>query len=534
MIRLTRRTALTLASAIVAAPLALSAVAATAQAETVLRVIPHADLQNIDPIWTTAYITRNHGYMIYDTLFAMDSDLNVTPQMVDTWSVSDDNLTYTFTLRDGLMWHDGAPVTTADVIPSLERWGARDSMGQKLMSFIDTMEAVDDKTFTIKLKEPYGLVLMSLAKPSSNVPFIMPARVAATPPDEQIGEYVGSGPFVFVEEEWEPGAKTVYRKFDGYVPRSETASWASGGKVANVDRVEWISMPDHQTAVNALVAGEVDILETPTHDLLPILEGSPDVVLHNYNPLGNQYMLRFNWLHPPFDNQKVRQAALAALNQEDFLQAVIGNPDYYKVCAAMFICDTPFDFEEGGIITVNSDFERSKALLEEAGYDGTPVVLMHSTDLQVLTNLAPVAADLLRRGGFTVDMQSMDWQTLVSRRARKDPPAEGGWNAFLTSWVAADILNPVGAAAFNTACDDAWFGWACDEEMEALREAFATETDAEKQRELVRQIQIRAMEIGTHAHVGQWYQPMALRGDKLDGALYGPAPFFWNIIKTGD
>jgi peptide/nickel transport system substrate-binding protein len=250
----------------------------------------------------------------------------------------------------------------------------------------------------------------------------------------------------------------VFTKFAGYKPRSEPPSWAAGGKVAKVDRIEWVWIPDMQTAVNALINGEIDLIETPAHDLLPILDADDSIVLDDANPLGNQYMFRMNWLHPPFDNQKVRQAALAVLNQEDFLKAVIGDPRYYKACPAMFVCDTPFAADVGGEVLMKSDFERSKQLLQEAGYDGTPVTLMHSTDLQVLANLAPVAKQLLEKGGFTVDMQSMDWQTLVSRRAKKEPPSAGGWNAFLTSFVAADVLNPISTAALNASCENAWFG----------------------------------------------------------------------------
>jgi peptide/nickel transport system substrate-binding protein len=502
-----------------------------AAAETTLRVVMHSDLKIVDPIWTTAYISRNYGYLVYDTLFALDEELNVQPQMVDSYTISDDQLIYSFTLRDGLMWHDGTPVTAEDAIASIERWGQKDSMGQLMMSFVEGMKASDDKTFEMTLKEPYGLVLLSLAKPSSNVPFIMPKRIAETPASEQISDYVGSGPFVFARDEWAPGNKAVFTKFADYQPRSEPPSWAAGGKEAKVDRVEWLWIPDHQTAVNALINGEIDVIETPPHDLLPILEGDDSVVLFDSNPLGNQYMFRMNWLHPPFDDQKVRQAALAALNQEDFLQAVIGDSRYYETCAAMFICDTPFATDEGGEVLISSDVERSKQLLQEAGYDGTPVVLMHSTDLQVLANLAPVAKQLLEKGGFTVDMQSMDWQTLVSRRAKKEPPSEGGWNAFLTNWVAADVLNPISTAGLIASCDTAWFGWPCDEQLEQLRADFAKATDPARQVELAHQIQARALEVGTHGYVGQWYQPIAHR-DNVVGMLNGPAPFFWNVSKT--
>jgi peptide/nickel transport system substrate-binding protein len=530
MVKLTRRGVSWLLGSVVAVPLMAVGVQ-PASAENTLRVVMHSDLKIVDPIWTTAYISRNYGYLVYDTLFALDDQLNVQPQMVESYEISDDNLTYTFTLRDGLLWHDGQPVTSEDAIASIMRWGQKDSMGQLMMSFVEGMKAVDDKTFEMNLKEPYGLVLLSLAKPSSNVPFMMPKRIAETPPDQQISEYVGSGPFVFERDQWEPGTKAVFTKFADYKPRDEPPSWAAGGKVAKVDRVEWIWIPDHQTAVNALINGEIDVMEEPPHDLLPVIEADDSVELFDSNPLGNQYMFRMNWLYPPFDNQKVRQAAIAAINQEDFLRAVIGDPRYYKVCPAMFVCDTPFATDEGAELLVESHFDQSKKLLEEAGYDGTPVVLMHSTDLQVLTNLAPVAKQLLEKGGFTVDMQSMDWQTLVSRRAKKEPPSEGGWNAFLTSWVAADVLNPISTAGLNASCDTAWFGWPCDEKLEQMRSAFATETDPAKQTELAHQIQARALEVGTHAYVGQWYQPMALR-DNVTGMLEGPAPFFWNVSKS--
>ena len=187
--------------------------------EKTLRAVMHSDLKILDPIWTTAYIVRNHGYMIYDTLLAQDEKGAIKPQMVEKYDVSADGKTYTLTLRDGLLWHDGKPVTPEDCIASIKRWGARDSMGQKMMSFVECMTMVDAKTFTIQLKEPTGLVLLGARKPSSNVPFMMPKRVAETDPTKQIEDFTGSGPFVFVKDEWKPGDKTVYVKFDKYKPR---------------------------------------------------------------------------------------------------------------------------------------------------------------------------------------------------------------------------------------------------------------------------------------------------------------------------
>jgi peptide/nickel transport system substrate-binding protein len=503
---------------------------AAAKAETVLKFVPHSDLKIVDPIWTTAYISRNHGYMIYDTLFALDADGNVKPQMVGKHEVSDDQLTHTMTLRDGLAWHDGKPVTAEDCVASINRWGQKDAMGQKLMSFIESLTAKDDKTIEIKLKSPTGLVTLALGKPSSNVPFMMPKRVAETPPSEQIKEFTGSGPFVFVEEEWKPGSKIVYKKFDKYVPRSEPASGLAGGKVAKVDRVEWIPIRDHQQAVNALIAGEVDYLESPPHDLHPLMKAESNLTNTNWNPAGNQYTFRYNILHPPFDNAKIRQALLYAFNQEDFVKAVVGSEEYYKLCKALFVCGMPFETDAHMEGLLESNFSKARELLKEAGYDGTPVVLMHSTDLYVLTNLAPVAKSLMEKVGFKVDMQSMDWQTLVARRSKKDKPSEGGWNAFITSWTAGDLFNPVAHAFLNAGCDKALFGWPCDDQIQKLRDDFARAADMAKQMEIVKAIQKRWVEYPTHVHLGQWYN-MGFHSKNVSGIIPAGVPVLWNVEK---
>ncbi|WP_146346890.1 ABC transporter substrate-binding protein [Phaeobacter marinintestinus] len=502
-----------------------------AQAETNLKVVPHSGLKILDPIWTTAYITRNHGYMIYDTLFAMDMDGNVHPQMVDSVERSADGLTVTITLRDGMTWHDGAPVTATDTVASIKRWGGKDAMGQKMMSFVDDLSAADDKTMVFKLNAPTGLVELALAKPSSNVPFMMPARIAATPGDEQIAEYIGSGPFMFNNEEWEPGVKVVYDKFDAYVPRDEPTNGFAGAKVAKVDRVTWTPNRDIQQAINALNAGEIDIIESTPPDLLPLVEEGGEAYTQSPNLSGLQYTFRFNVLHPPFDNPKIRQALLYAFNQEDFLEATIGDPNYFQVCKAMFICGLPFETDAHMDGLLESNFAKAKELLAEAGYDGTPVVLMHSTNVPVLTNLAPVAKDLMEAIGLNVDMQSMDWSTLVARRSKKDAPADGGWNAFLTAWDAGDLFNPLAMAFLNASCDKALFGWPCDEQIEKLRDDFARATSFDEQKAIVEALQARWVEYPTHIHLGQWNTPSTLRNN-VTGYLSAGVPVFWNVEKN--
>ena len=502
-----------------------------AQAQT-LKAVMHSDVKILDPIWTTAYIQRNFGYMVWDTLFAMNDKFEVKPQMVDKYDVSPDKLTWTFTLRDGLVWSNGQPVTAEDCIASIKRWAARDSMGQKMMGSVAGLEAVDAKTFKMKMKEPYGLVLESLGKPSSNVPFMMPKKTADTDPATQIKveDVIGSGPFVFVASEWKPGEKVVFVKNTKYKPRSEPASGLAGAKTPKVDRVEWIAMPDIQTQVAALQNGEIDMIEAPGHDLLPLLGKDKNIKLVDANPLGNQYVMRFNSAIKPFDNPKIRHAVMVAFGQEDFLKATIGDPKYYKVCKAVFVCGTPLGSDEGMKDVLNQDAAKAKQLLKEAGYDGKPVVLLQSTDLQVLTNLAPVAKAQLEAAGFKVDMQSMDWQTLVARRAKKDPPDKGGWNVLITSTSGVDSLDPLTYSFIGATCDKAWFGWPCDAEITKLRDAFADEPDEARRKALVEKLQLRAAENPTHAFLGQYNNAMAVRKN-ITGSVVSPVPVFWNIEK---
>jgi peptide/nickel transport system substrate-binding protein len=513
--------------------LALAAVLSTAEAraETTLRVVMNSDLKIVDPIWTTVYVTRNHGYMVYDTLFALDANREPKPQMVDRFTVSEDGLTYTFLLREGLLWHDGAPVTAEDCVASIKRWGARDSMGQKLMGLSESWSVVDARTFVLKLKEKTGLVLPALAKPSASPLFVMPKRVAETDPNKQISEFVGSGPFVFKREEWKPGDKAVYVKFDKYKPRAEPPSGLAGGKVVKVDRVEWRAISDQQQAVNALLAGEIDVVEQPPHDLYALLKADANIRMWALNPLGSLYFFRPNHLNKPFDDPKIRSALWYALNQEDFLRAAIGDAEHYKVCRSQYICGTRLESAAGMDGLLTSNFERARAVLKDAGYDGTPIVLMHSTDLQVLANVAPVAKQLMEKAGFKVDMQSMDMQTLVARRAKRDPIDKGGWHAFITSPTSLDGLDPIMASTFNGGCEKGWPGWPCDAEMEKLRDQYVRETDPAKQKALADAIQVRSIAITTHINLGQFLVVSAARKNVTGFIAAGPT-VFWNVEKN--
>lgn len=510
---------------------ALATVTMTAaQAET-LTAVMHSSLRVLDPIMTTAHITRNHGYMIYDTLLGTDEQNQIQPQMVEGWQVSEDGKTYTFTLREGLKWHDGNPVTAADCVASIQRWAKYDKMGQMLMTELAEMNAVDDKSFSLSFKEPTELALHALAKPSGVTPFMMPKRVIDAAQDGQITEHIGSGPFKMVAAEFKPGVQAVYEKNTDYVPRSEAASGTAGGKQVHVDKVKWIATPDAMTSVNALASGEVDYLEQLPYDLAPLLTSNSDINIEVLDPQGYQTVMRMNHLHAPFNNPQIRQAAMYAVDQEQVLQAMIGNEEYYKTCAALFGCGLTYESTEGAEVTVKGNMDKARELLKAAGYDGTPVVILQPTDAPSVNTQPVVIGEALKAAGFNVDMQAMDWQTVVTRRASQSAPKEGGWNIFATNNVMAEAFDPLRAFAVAANGQGAWFGWPDVPAIEELRLQFSREPDAEKRKELAGQIQKLVVEEGVVLPMGQYYVPGAFRNN-LSGMLNSPVPVFWNIKKS--
>jgi peptide/nickel transport system substrate-binding protein len=398
------------------------------------------------------------------------------------------------------------------------------------MSFIAELTAPDDKTIRMVLKEPFGLVIDMLGKTGGNVAFMMPKRVAETDPNKQITDATGSGPFIFKKDEWKAGEKAVYVKNPKYKPRNEPPSGFAGGKVAKVDRVEWIWIADTQTQVNALLNGEVDLIETLPYDLLPLVEKDKKVKTQVIDKAGRQFVLRFNTLLKPFDNPKVRQAVVYALKQKPFLEANIGDARFYRECKSLFPCGLPLESSKGWDDRLNGDAAKAKQLLKEAGYDGTPLVMLHQTDLVNHSSLAPVAKPQLEAAGFKIEMQSMDWQTLVARRTKKDPPDKGGWHIFFTSTGALSVPDPVSNFFFNASCEKSMFGWPCDADIEKIRAAYARETDEAKRKEIAQQAQDRAIEYPTYVQLGQFTQATAMRAN-VSGMLTAPAITFWNVEK---
>jgi peptide/nickel transport system substrate-binding protein len=496
-----------------------------------LRIVPQADLKILDPIWTTAFVTRNHGYMIYDTLFGVDANGKIQPQMIDKYSVAADGKSWTFTLRKGLAFSDGKAVTSDDVITSVKRWAQRDNLGQKMMLALDKFEAVDASTFRMTFQQPFGMVLEALAKPSTNPPFIMPKHVAETPADKQIDDTTGSGPYIFKKDEYRPGEKVVYIKNPKYVPRSEEPSGTAGAKRVYVDRVEWIILKDAQTQTNALINGEVDMIEWAPAEQYATLKANPKISLESQLPKGS-VALHLNHLIPPFNNPKIAQAAFMAINQEALMKAQLVSKDLYNTCTSIYPCGSAYASDKTAYFTGKPQFAEAKKLLKEAGYDGTPVVLMWPTDFAQLNKYPPVLAALLQQAGFKVDLQSMDWPTLVSRRAMKSPAAQGGWNAFITAWGIADTMNPLFFASLTGSGEKGWFGWATDDKLEQLKAQFLATMGEPERKQLAEQIQLENFAGGIVGPIGEYKPLTAYRKGVVSGVVTAPVNVFWNLKKN--
>jgi ABC-type transport system substrate-binding protein len=337
-----RRREFLIGSALAASGLASPAIV-RAQGAKLLKFVPQADLAVLDPVWTTAYVTRNHAAMVFDTLYGQDSSFRTSPQMVEGHVVENDGLQWTLTLRDGLKFHDDTPVLARDCVASIQRWGKRDSMGMLLMAACDEVSAPGDRKIVFKLKRPFPQLPDVLGKATNNLAAIMPERIAQTDPFKQVTEMVGSGPFRFKTDERQPGALAVYEKFAGYIPcPTGTTDWMAGPKLVKFDRVEWHTIADSSTASSALQTGGIDWWELPIPDLLPILKQDANLKVELQDPAGYIGIMRMNQLHPPFDNPAIRRAVLRAVAQADFMQAAVGDDkSMWKDGVGFFCPGTP-------------------------------------------------------------------------------------------------------------------------------------------------------------------------------------------------
>ena len=525
-----RRTWLKGAGSVLAGSLAAPSLVRAASGTT-LRFTPQQDLVVLDPVTTTAYISRNHGYMVFDTLYGMDASFKATPQMVDGHTVSDDGRRWDLTLRDGLLWHDGERVLARDCVASIQRWARRDPFGATLMEATDELSAPDDSTIRFRLKRPFPLLPIALGKASVPVCAMMPERLARTDPFQPVPELIGSGPFRFKADERVPGDRNVYVKFDRYVPRRDGAlGWTSGPKVVHYDRVEWRTIGDPATASSALIAGEQDWQEYAFHDHLPMLKAARGVQVRNLDPTGYVGMMRVNHLQPPFDNPEIRRALWGAIDQTSYMQAVVGtdDPSLFTTPLGFFCSGTPMASTDGlGPLTTPRDPGKVRDALKAAGYRGETVLLMSPSNSLVLATLGTIAADMFKQVGMTVEVYAVEFNAMLQRRNRKGPVADGGWSAFVTNWAGTDWLNPAGHIALRGNGEAGYAGWASMPKVEALRAAWFAAPDEAAQAAICREIQLQAMQDVPYYPLGQYRQPTAHR-TSIKGVLDGFATF-WNV-----
>ena len=503
---------------------------ARAASETTLRFVPQIDLAFLDPHWTTADITRNHGYMVFDTLYGQDGQFRATPQMVEGHTTSQDGLLWQLRLRDGLLWHDLTPVLARDCVASITRWAKRDAFGEALMQATDQLDAPDDRTIRFRLKRPFPLLPDALGKCSPYMPAMMPERLARTDSSVQVTEMVGSGPFRFLADQRVPGSRNAYAKFERYVPRAEgTPDWTSGPKVVHFDRVVWTTIPDAATAAAALQAGEQDWWENADHDLMPLLRQDPHIRTEVLDRTGNVEMLRPNHVQPPFNNPEIRRALLGAIDQSEFMQAIVGNsPSDYNARLGIFCPDTPMASNAGlEPLEGKRDYPAVKAAIKAAGYNGEKVVLLVPTDYATLRALGDVTADMFRRVGLNVEYTAMDWGTMLQRRTNKGPVESGGWSCFVTGWAGIDWLNPAGHIAMRGNGAAGYPGWSVSPRTEALRQQWFTAPDLAAQQAICADIQRQCMIDVPYYPLGQFFQSTAYR-TAITGVLKGFATF-WNV-----
>ena len=525
--RLRRRTLLAAAGAL-AAPSLLRAAP-----DRVLRFIPQSDVTALDPVWTSVYVTRNHAYLVFDTLYGQDDAFRAQPQMVAGATTARDGTEWRLVLRDGLMFHDGTPVLARDCVASIRRWARRDAFGGTLMGLTDELSAADDKTILFRLKAPFPLLPEALGKVGINMLPIMPERLANTDPFRQVTEMVGSGPFRYLADERVVGARAAYAKFDRYRPREDgMPACTAGPKIAYFDRIEWNVIPDVATAAAAMQRNEADWWEQPSFDLLPLIQRDPDLATSVVEVTGNIGLMRFNQLHPPFDNAAIRRALLPALNQADFMAAIAGDaPGAWRADVGFFAPGMAMASSAGlDQITGPRDIARARADIAAAGYGGEPVVVLTPSDYPRINAMANVAADMLRQCGLNVDLQAMDWGTVIQRRASKAPPAQGGWSVFFTTFTGNDMSNPATNLALRGNGAAAWFGWPTAPRLEALRTEWLAAPDAAAQKRIAADIQAQAFIDVPFLPLGQFLQP-TIRRKSLVGGLTG-MPLFWNIRRA--
>jgi peptide/nickel transport system substrate-binding protein len=488
-----------------------------------MTVVLESEVTILDPHVITATITRTFGLHVFDMLFAMNEQGEIKPQMVESYDSSPDKLSWTFVLRDGLKWHDGTPVTAEDCVASLKRWSMRDPLGKMLMADTASLDAADARTLKLVLKQPFPLLLEVLGKPNAPLPVMMPARLAATPADQRIGDPVGSGPFRFLKDQWRPGSAMVLERNPAYVPRKEAPDFLAGGKNVKIDQLTLRVMPDPSTGANALMAGEIDYMQYLPFDMLPLLEKDKGVKLMGLGGIHQfQGNFRLNHAFPPFDNPAVRQVMWKLVDQDATLTA-IGVPEQYrsKACPSFWMCGTPLTTDAGASVA-KVDLAAAKAELKASGYKGEPVIILEVATDQP-DRLARPRPEHARRG-----LHRRTVCRATGRPCWRGAPKDG-WSMFPVYSNGTDMYSPLTHFYVAATWHD-FPGWSCDNRVPELLKAFTRAATLDERKKIAAEIQVIAYEMVPSLMWGQFTIPSGYRSD-LKGLIQSSYAIFWEVDR---
>jgi peptide/nickel transport system substrate-binding protein len=478
-----------------------------------LRVAMIGEPPSIDMHSTTAVITREIGVNVFETLYALDARYQPVPHLAEGHEVADAGKRYVIRLRKGVRFHSGKEMTAADVVASLRRWGAVSSPGKSIFRTVEAVEARDPATVEIRLKEPSATLLPGLAQLGSAAA-IYPKEVVDAAAGGPLKEYVGTGPFRFVEHR--PDRHIKLARFDGYAGRAEPANGLAGQRTPYVDELYFMPVPDYAIRQAGIQTGEYQYAQQIKPDQYERLRGTAGVEPVVVKPYGWAVIV-LNMKTGPMTDRRLRQAAQAALDIEPMMLAAMGHRDFFRLDPGLYFQEQAWHSRAGAELYNQKAKDRARQLLREAGYQGQPLRWIVTTEYEHHYKPALVAKTQLEEVGFKIDLQVSDWATVVQRRNKPEL-----WDLFSTAFT----FEPEPATTPQLLCD--WPGWWCNPEKEQLFQAFTRETDVRKRHALLEKMQVLFYQDAGRLRLGDYFRLDARRRE-VQGYRPGPYMHFWGV-----
>ena len=479
----------------------------------ILKVGVIGEPPTLDGHATTAVLTREIGINMFEGLYALDVKLQPVPLLAEGHEVLDGARRYVIRLRSDVKFHNGKPMGAADVVASLRRWGTVASTGKSVFKNVEAVEAKSPTSVEIRLKEASGSLITVLAQVDSAA-VIYPKEVVDASGEAPLKEFIGTGPFKFVEHK--PDRHIRLARFDGYVPRSEPSSGLAGQRIAYLDELHFLPVPDYSTRQAGMITGEygyIQQIKPDQYDRIKAAAGVEPVVVKPYGWV----TIALNTKQGMMTDKRLRQAIQAALDMDPMMLAGLGHKDFYRLDPGLFFQESAWHSKAGAALYNQRDRDKARRLLKEAGYQGQPVRWIVTTEYEHHYKPALIAKSQLEEIGLKVDLQVSDWATVVQRRAKPEL-----WDAFSTAFV----IVPEPTSSAQVLCD--WPGWWCSPEKEALLQTMGRELDAKKRYAIWERVQATFYADAARIKVGDYFRLDARRKD-VQGYEPGPYMHFWNV-----